>query len=85
MNFKHLLGLTFVSTLVLTGCNEKKEVLKVGVISGPEHEVMEVAAKVAKEKYNRDLELVIFTDYATPNEALNKGDLDVNAFQYSRI
>lgn len=82
MNFKHLLGLTFVSILVLTGCNEKKEVLKVGVISGPEHEVMEVAAKVAKEKYDRDLELVIFTDYATPNEALNKGDLDVNAFQH---
>lgn len=82
MNLKKAFGLAVVSALVLAGCNEKKEVLKVGVISGPEHEVMEVAAKVAKEKYNRDLELVIFTDYATPNEALNKGDLDVNAFQH---
>lgn len=82
MNFKKLLGLAALSSLVLTACNDKAEKLKVGVISGPEHEVMEVAAKVAKEKYNRDIELVIFTDYATPNEALNKGDLDVNAFQH---
>lgn len=70
------------AVLVLTACNEKQEKLKVGVISGPEHEVMEVAVKVAKEIYNREVELVVFTDYASPNEALNKGDLDVNAFQH---
>ncbi|WP_373819286.1 methionine ABC transporter substrate-binding lipoprotein MetQ [Glaesserella sp.] len=83
MNLKTIFTLTaFVSVFALTGCNEKQEKLKVGVISGPEHQVMEVAAKIAKDKYNRDVELIIFTDYATPNEALNKGDLDVNAFQH---
>lgn len=82
MKLKQVLGLAAISALVLTGCNEKKEVLKVGVISGPEHQVMEVAAQVAKDKYKRDIELVIFTDYATPNEALSKGDLGVNAFQH---
>lgn len=82
MKLKQLFGLIALSTLALTACNEKQDKLKVGVISGPEHEVMEVAAKVAKEKYNRDVELVIFTDYATPNEALNKGDLDINVFQH---
>ncbi len=82
MNFNKLFSLVAVSGLLLTACNEKAETLKVGVISGPEHQVMEVAAKIAKEKYHRDVELVIFTDYATPNEALNKGDLDVNAFQH---
>lgn len=82
MNLKKLFGLVALSSLVLTACNDKQEKLKVGVVSGPEHEVMEVAVKIAKEKYNRDIELVIFTDYATPNEALNKGDLDVNAFQH---
>lgn len=82
MNLKKLFSLVALSSLVLTACDDKTEKLKVGVISGPEHEVMEVAAKVAKEKYHRDVELVVFTDYATPNEALNKGDLDVNAFQH---
>lgn len=75
-------AITLTSLFALTACNEKQEKLKVGVISGPEHEVMEVAVKVAKEMYNRDVELVVFTDYASPNEALNKGDLDVNAFQH---
>lgn len=82
MKLNKLFGLVAVATAVLTACNDKAEKIKVGVISGPEHEVMEVAAKIAKEKYQRDVELVIFTDYATPNEALNKGDLDVNAFQH---
>lgn len=83
MNFKKLITIsTLLSSILLTACNEEKEKLKVGVISGPEHQVMEVAAKIAKEKYQRDIELIVFTDYATPNEALNKGDLDVNAFQH---
>ncbi|MCK3655862.1 DL-methionine transporter substrate-binding subunit [Pasteurellaceae bacterium Macca] len=82
MNFKKLLTLSILSALALTGCDDKKAPLKVGVISGPEHQVMEVAVQEAKQKYNLDVELVIFTDYATPNEALNKGDLDVNAFQH---
>lgn len=42
----------------------------------------EVAAKVAKEKYNLDVELVTFTDYVTPNAALDDGSIDANAFQH---
>lgn len=56
--------------------------IKVGVMSGPEHVVAEVAAKIAKEKYNLDVEYVEFNDYAMPNPALSKGDLDANAFQH---
>lgn len=56
--------------------------IKVGVMSGPEHIVAEVAAKIAKEKYNLDVEYVEFNDYAMPNPALSKGDLDANAFQH---
>lgn len=82
MNFKKLISFSVLSALFLTGCNEKSNVLKVGVISGPEHQVMEVAVQVAKQKYNREVELVVFTDYASPNEALNKGDMDLNAFQH---
>ncbi|KAE9540347.1 MetQ/NlpA family lipoprotein [Ursidibacter maritimus] len=94
MNFKKLLGLAVVSALALTGCKEEKKAdavpasapqaqkIKVGVMSGPEHTVAEVAAKVAKDKYGLDVEFVLFNDYALPNTATSKGDLDANAFQH---
>ncbi|MFB2577570.1 MetQ/NlpA family lipoprotein [Acinetobacter sp. c2-A9] len=56
--------------------------IKVGVMSGPEQQVAETAVKVAKEKYNLNVELVLFNDYALPNGAVSKGDLDANAMQH---
>ncbi|MGX2949491.1 MetQ/NlpA family lipoprotein [Ursidibacter sp. B-7004-1] len=83
MKFKKLLSVvTLVSAVFLTACNEKQTKIKVGVMSGPEHQIAEIAAKIAKEKYNRDVELISFTDYGSPNEAVHKGDLDANAFQH---
>ncbi len=58
------------------------QTIKVGVMSGPEHKVAEVAAKVAKEKYGLVVEYVEFNDYALPNTAVSKGDLDANAMQH---
>ncbi|PJG59322.1 methionine ABC transporter substrate-binding lipoprotein MetQ [Aeromonas cavernicola] len=71
--------------LVLTGCGEKEsegKTLKVGAIAGPEIQLVETAAKVAKEKYGLTVEIVNFSDYVTPNVALNDGSVDVNAFQH---
>ena len=75
--------------LVLTGCGDDQNSnqnhinhIKVGVIAGAEAQVAEVAVKIAKEKYNLDVELVIFTDYVTPNAALADGVIDANAFQH---
>lgn len=56
--------------------------IRVGITSGPEREIAEAAKKEAKEKYNLDVELIAFNDYVVPNEALNQGDIDVNAFQH---
>lgn len=56
--------------------------IKVGVMSGPEHKVAEVAAKVAQEKYGLVVEYVEFNDYALPNTAVSKCDLDANAMQH---
>ncbi|AAF94067.1 lipoprotein YaeC [Vibrio cholerae MAK 757] len=73
------------STLILAGCGEKavdNNKVKIGVMAGAEAQVAEVAAKVAKEKYNLDVELVTFTDYVTPNAALDDGSIDANAFQH---
>jgi len=77
-------------SLVLAGCGDKDKSagnnsqnhIKVGAIMGSELNVAEVAKKVAKDKYGLDVELIVFTDYVIPNEALNKGDIDVNAFQH---
>lgn len=66
-----------------TPANESSaQTIKVGVMSGPEHVVAEVAAKVAKEKYGLTVEYVEFNDYALPNTAVSKGDLDANAMQH---
>lgn len=41
----------------------------------------QAAQKVAKEKYDLNVELIQFNDYVMPNEALAQGDIDANAFQ----
>lgn len=80
-------GLTLaLGLLVTTACGtdtatdaEKTEPIKIGVVS----EVNEVWDFV-KEKLAADgieIELVKFTDYATPNVALAEGELDLNSFQ----
>ncbi len=81
-----ILGLLTVVFLLLTACQPSKKedpnYIKVGITSGPEQEIAEVAKKVAKEKYNLEVELVSFNDYVIPNEALNNRDIDANAFQH---
>lgn len=88
MKFKKLaLITTIASVFFLSACDNKDEAkttssIKVGVISGPEQEVAEVAKQQAKELYNLDVELVTFNDYVTPNQALNDGLIDANGFQH---
>lgn len=88
MNFslKKIVTLATAATaLVLSGCGDKEadsNKIKIGVMAGAEAQVAEVAAKVAKEKYNLEVELITFTDYVTPNAALDDGSVDINAFQH---
>jgi D-methionine transport system substrate-binding protein len=77
----------FLSLLILTSlsaCHHKSSdnTLKVGTIAGPESELMEIAKRVAKKRYNLDVDIVLFTDYTMPNEALDSGNIDVNMFQH---
>lgn len=82
----NILSFITVFLLFLSACNAPKKedpnYIKVGITAGPEQEIAETAKKVAKEKYNLDVELISFNDYVIPNEALNNGDIDVNAFQH---
>lgn len=92
--FTKLFSLLAVSALVLTGCGGPKAAddpgkapssevtkVKVGVVGTNEEEVWKfVKEKVASE--NIDIEVVVFTDYNQPNDALANGDVDLNAFQH---
>lgn len=68
----------------LVGCqaHEASNEIKVGTISGPETQLMEVAKTVAQKNYGLDINIVEFTDYTMPNIALNDGSLDANMIQH---
>ncbi|MBG9567740.1 MetQ/NlpA family ABC transporter substrate-binding protein [Brevibacillus agri] len=54
--------------------------IKVGVTGGPHEEIFNKVKEVAKGQ-GIDVELVVFNDYVQPNQALDKGNLDMNSFQ----
>lgn len=55
--------------------------LKVGATPVPHSEILEVVKPILKEK-GISLKVIEFTDYVTPNLALNDGDIDANYFQH---
>lgn len=75
-----ILGL--ISIVGVSACKpESAHTLKVGTIDGPETQVMEIAAQEAQKQYGLTVDIVVFSDYNTPNAALNDGSIDANAFQ----
>ena len=56
--------------------------LKIGVVPGIFADSVAVAAKEAK-KQGLDVQIVEFSDWATPNIALDAGDIDLNYYQNS--
>lgn len=94
---KYLGGFVAASALLLAACgggsgttasddatsdaaaNEPIQV-KVAVV-GEINEPWDYVVEQLKEKENIEVELVKYTDYATPNKSLADGDVDLNAFQ----
>lgn len=72
------LCLTFSCAAAL--CEENKTI-KVGASPSPHAEILAVAAPLLAEK-GYTLEIVEFTDYVMPNNALENGELDANYFQH---
>jgi D-methionine transport system substrate-binding protein len=58
------------------------EPLKVGTSGGPIADIIQFAAARAKEQ-GLDVKVVEFSDWVTPNEALQSGDIDANLFQHT--
>ena len=91
--FLKLFTVALVAVIALTGCGSKdssngdsgsadaNKVYKVGVVGTNEETYwLDVQKRLAEEGVN--IEIVVFTDYNTPNDALAAGDLDLNAFQH---
>lgn len=70
--------------VTLTGCGEDKPadvtVVKVGVVGEYNAQWDTVNQLLAKDKIK--VELVKYSDYATPNRALSDKEIDLNAFQH---
>jgi D-methionine transport system substrate-binding protein len=70
--------------LFITSCSksDSSTTLKVGVIAGTEADIMQKAIEIAKRDFDLDVKLVEFSDYVSPNLALENGSIDINAYQH---
>lgn len=57
------------------------ETIKVGVTPGPHAQILEKVKEVAARD-GLDIEILEFSDYVVPNQALNDGELQANSFQH---
>ncbi len=78
---KKLRFATLTAAIALVAGMASAEDIKVGVSVGEHAEIMEQVVPVAKEK-GLNIEVVEFTDYVMPNQALADGDLNANSFQH---
>ena len=67
--------------LALLAGTASAETIKVGVTPGPHAQILEKVKEVAARD-GLELEILEFSDYVVPNQALNDGDLDANSFQH---
>jgi D-methionine transport system substrate-binding protein len=70
---------------MLSGCHQSTptNTLLVGTLAGPETELVQVAQKIANDRYGLTVKIIEFNDYNLPNEALNDGSLDANVYQHA--
>ncbi len=77
------IGLIVFLSFTLLACSKPDpNTLVVGTIAGPETELVDVAQKVALERFGLTVKIIEFSDYNLPNEALMDGTLDANVYQH---
>lgn len=73
--------LSILSTVLLLGNSAWGAKIKIGASPVPHSEILsQIKPILAKEGV--DIEIIEFTDYVTPNLALNDGDIEANFFQH---
>ncbi|MDM0029958.1 MetQ/NlpA family ABC transporter substrate-binding protein [Variovorax saccharolyticus] len=70
-----------LSSITLMASAQGRGPLRIGVFSGATGDTAEVAAQEAR-KQGLEVRIVEFSDWTTPNAALDAGDLDANYFQH---
>lgn len=93
-NLTKLLSILFLASVLLYGCgsketsttaqkseNAKSSKLVIGASPVPHAEILKVVQPILKEK-GIELDIKEFTDYVTPNIALNDKQIDGNFFQH---
>lgn len=71
------------AVLSVTSCgNSDKTVVKIGVCGTSNDYWKAVQYVLDKENANIDIDLVTFSAYNLPNNALNAGEIDLNSFQH---
>lgn len=78
-HLKKLFAATAVALAVLPAM--AADTLKIGVLPGVYADAIHAAAKDAKAQ-GLEVKVVEFTDWTTPNVAVDSGDLDINFFQH---
>ena len=81
--FVLLIVVLIVAAVFILNLNKEPEetVLKVGATPVPHAEILDFVKPLLAER-GIVLEIVEFTDYVTPNLALNDGSIDANFFQH---
>lgn len=77
-----LIKVLATSALLITALNAKDTKIIVGATPVPHSEILEFIKDDVKSK-GYTLQIKEFTDYVTPNLALEDGDLDANFFQHT--
>ena len=67
--------------LGLSAAAASAQTIKIGVTPGPHAQILEKVKEVAKAD-GLDIQILEFSDYVVPNQALNDGELDANSFQH---
>lgn len=81
-NIKYLITLILAVSFIFTGCGKKADnELIIGATPVPHAELLEVVEPLLEEQGIK-LTVKEFTDYVTPNIALNDKEIDANFFQH---
>ena len=78
-----MMGLSACGSTKASQSNIDEKSIKVGVCAGPYGDMFEEAIKPSLEEKGYKVEMVEFSDYVQPNNALADKEIDVNMFQHS--
>ena len=83
---KKIIALLLLGSVLTSGIfaakKQKTQTVKIGVCGANNDQWKAVQYVLDQEKSGIKIELVEFSAYNLPNEALNSGDIDLNAFQH---